>query len=76
MSVVQENYNLNGTVVNVFCKDGQIIKGFWSEVFSAEDNAELALDNDREPPGESILIDTATAPLEIYVSEIERIEAV
>ena len=75
MSVAQENYGLNGKIVNVFCKDGQVITGYWSEVFSADDNAYLAEENDREPPGESILIDAEDGvPVEIYVAEIERIE--
>jgi len=77
MIKLERFHHLNGKNVSVICTDGEVVNGYWSEIFSAEDNAELAADNGREAPGASILVDVADgAPLEVYTSEIECIEEV
>jgi hypothetical protein len=54
--------------VRVVCTDGQSYDGIWIDHTSELDN---------EPDGESITLRTAVWPyFEIYVDEIERIEAV
>jgi uncharacterized protein YegP (UPF0339 family) len=63
---------LYGKDVKIVCMDNEVFIGRWSECFSAEENAEHAIDNNREPPGESILIGNT----EIYASDIKSIEAV
>ena len=50
--------------VVVRCTDGEALKGILSGWISAEDN---------EPDPESIIIDTANAPIEIFVKDIESI---
>jgi len=75
MSKLLEYKELFDSEVVVLCTDGTTIKGCWSEWFSAEDN-EWADEEENGPHGESIIIDTAGgAPVEVYVAEIERIEA-
>jgi hypothetical protein len=68
--------NLFNKDVNVVCSDGSTFHGHWSEWWSAEENAEHAIDNDREPPGESVLVGViGGTPTEIYASDIKNIEA-
>ena len=63
---------LCGKEVKVVCIDNKVFEGRWSEYFSAEANAEHAIDNDREPPGESIEVGIT----EIFASDIVSITAV
>jgi hypothetical protein len=60
--------------VTVFLANGSTVTGYWSEWFSAEDNA---WDEDNpDERSESILIDPANdGPIEIQASDIQRIEA-
>jgi hypothetical protein len=54
--------------IRVYCTDGDVCIGVWLYHTSDVDN---------EPDGESITLRTERAPyVEIYVEEIERIEAV
>jgi len=76
MIALEKYYHLSGNTVRLLLADGNTLTGFFSDVVSAEDNAEHAIDNGREPPGASIYLDTTEGiPMEIYASEIERMEA-
>jgi hypothetical protein len=68
MKITKELYNaLIDKNVHVVCADGWTGNGVWADHTSAVDN---------EPDPESITIDTeGGAPVEIFVEEIESIEA-
>ena len=57
--------------VKVYCTDGSVFEGVWSEWWDEEDNSW----NDETEPYESILIEIINDSVEIYADDIERIEA-
>jgi hypothetical protein len=68
MKITKKLFNaLMDEKIRIVCIDGQVFNGVWIDHTSKQDN---------EPDGESITIETDYAPfVEIYVEDIERIEA-